>query len=414
MLNKYTFTLLAAGILTSSAVLAKISNDHIVIAPHCLIENLNMANNTIAKEKQFALLKVNAAGINKLIAAKHQQLYPCGGFMDVTHEYQANVNAKQFIKSHTVFTDTESMKQHTEYSIKYETQVNQLLKQLNPQAMWGNLKTLTEFKDRYANSTYGVKAAEWIKSQVETMAKNSGHNDVTVSIVSTGNATSPDYKQPSVVAKIGTSTKSGVVIGAHMDTLNSSLDDSNDMNLSVKPGADDDGSGSAVVLEIARTLLQSGMTFDKPIYLVWYAAEEEGLVGSRYVVADFVKNKTPVTGVMQFDMTGFAYQNEPTMYVMDGSRDGIDKNLTAFVETLIKTYPKQPVKHSQCGYACSDQASWKSKGFASAIAAEAAFENTNPAMHSSQDTMDKLSLSHMTDYAKLGVAFAVELADPVA
>ncbi len=45
--------------------------------------------------------------------------------------------------------------------------------------------------------------------------------------------------------------------------------------------------------------------------------------------------------------------------------------------------------------------------------AEAKFENSNPYIHSSQDTMEKLSLEHMTDYAKLGVAFVTELAEPV-
>jgi leucyl aminopeptidase len=34
-------------------------------------------------------------------------------------------------------------------------------------------------------------------------------------------------------------------------------------------------------------------------------------------------------------------------------------------------------------------------------------------MHSSADTIEKLSLKHMTDYAKLAVAFATELAEPI-
>lgn len=71
------------------------------------------------------------------------------------------------------------------------------------------------------------------------------------------------------------------------------------------------------------------------------------------------------------------------------------------------------MKHSRCGYACSDHASWTNGGFAATIPAEAAYENTNPDLHTSQDTMDNLSLDHMTDYAKLAVAAAVELAEPV-
>ena len=345
MHNKSALILFAAGILSTSAALAQSLDKHMVIAPECLIKNLNMSEQVIASTNHFSLLNVNASGIDQLIAAKHHQTKPCGGFVDVTNEFNPKMNAIEFLSRHTRFTETSLMKNKTEYSIKYQPQVNQLLLQLNPQSMWANLTTLTEFKDRYANSDYGVKAAEWIKTQVETMAKNTGHTDVTVYLVPTGkDPKKPDYKQSSVVVKIGTSTKPAVVIGAHMDTLNSSIntdadEENTDDALSVKPGADDDGSGSAVVLEVARTLLTSGMKFDKPIYLVWYSAEEEGLVGSKYVVSDFVTKKIPVTAVMQFDMTGFAYKNEPTMWVMDGTRDGVDKDLTAYVETLIKTYP---------------------------------------------------------------------------
>lgn len=38
---------------------------------------------------------------------------------------------------------------------------------------------------------------------------------------------------------------------------------------------------------------------------------------------------------------------------------------------------------------------------------------SNPFVHSPWDTLDKLSLTHMTDYAKLAIAFAVELGEPM-
>jgi leucyl aminopeptidase len=176
-----------------------------------------------------------------------------------------------------------------------------------------------------------------------------------------------------------------------------------------KPGADDDGSGSVTVMETANTILASDLTFKKPLYFMWYAAEEEGLVGSGYVVSEFKKKHIPVDAVLHFDLTGYAYQNESTMWLID---DYVNKNLVNFLDKLITTYVKQPVKHTQCGYACSDHATWTKNGYAAAIPAEAAYENTNPSIHSTNDSMDKLSLSHMSDYLKLATAFAVELAEP--
>ena len=160
----------------------------------------------------------------------------------------------------------------------------------------------------------------------------------------------------------------------------------------------------------AKTLLASNMQFKRPIYFIWYSAEEEGLVGSQYVVAAFKKQNIPVAQVLHMDMTGYANKNDPTLWLI---KDYTNADLTSYLETLIKTYVKQPVKYTACGYACSDHATWTQNGFQSAFAFESEFGKDDPYIHTAQDTMSVLSLSHMTDYAKLATAFMVELAEPV-
>ncbi|VVC76742.1 Bacterial leucyl aminopeptidase [Aquicella siphonis] len=385
---------------------AQTGSQHIIVAPQCLLQTMQGDYKTLSSQDSLSLLAVDEAGINQLIRAKHQQKKLCGGFMDVTRAWQthkikglsAASTAAAFLKTYSGTTHSTLAAKNVNYTIQHEEQVQQLFKQINPQNMLDYLTTLTGFQDRYANSEHGVKAAGWIKSQVETIAEENHRDDVNVYTIATGTR----YKQPSVIAKVGTSTGPGVVIGAHMDTLNGSF--------SKKPGADDDGSGSATVLETVRTLLSSGMRFKKPLYFIWYAAEEEGLVGSDFVVAEFKKNNIPVEAVLHFDLTGYAYRNEPTMWLID---DYVNKTLVDFLGNLISNYVKQPVKHTRCGYACSDHASWTQNGYAAAIPAEAAYENSNPDIHTTRDTMDKLSVSHMTDYLKLATAFAVEAAEPV-
>ncbi|RDI39211.1 M20/M25/M40 family metallo-hydrolase [Aquicella lusitana] len=378
---------------------------HVIVAPPCLIKNINTDYKILSSTKQLVLIETDAAGVQQLMATKHQHKSLCGGFMDVTQDWHmsntkirsSGKEAKSFLLNYE--TPHASIAQNQKaYSIQYSQQVNQLLTQINPQNMWNNLTQLTNtFQNRNANTDYGLQAANWIKAQVETMASETGHDDVTIYTVATGK-----YKQPSVVAKVGNGTGPGIVIGGHMDTIV--------FGSNTQPGADDDGSGTVTVLETARTVLFSGLHFKKPIYFIWYAAEEQGMIGSYNVVADFKSKNIPVEAVIQFDLTGFAYQNEPTMWLMD---DYVNANLTSFLEQLITTYVKQPVKHSRCGYACSDHARWYNKGYATALPAEAAYENSNPSIHSTSDTMEKLSLNHMTDYAKLAVAFAVEMAEPV-
>jgi leucyl aminopeptidase len=400
MLNKPLIAL-SIGLLSSISIAVQATpatDKHVVVAPQCLSKSLTTPYKTLSKKDQLALIEVNNAGIDQLITAKHDAKTPCGGFMDVTHEWKGK-NAAEFLsnyapKAHPLLNG----KNARVYGINYQAQVNALIDKITPEDMWNDLTTLSGFKDRYANSDNGVKAANWLKTQIETMAKDNGRTDVTAYLVATGS-----YKQPSVVVKIGDSNEPGVVVGGHMDTLGSSYEN--------KPGADDDGSGTVSVLGVARTLLTSGMHFSKPIYIIWYAAEEEGLVGSQYVVKDFIKKKIAVSDVIQLDMTGYEYKNDPTIWLIN---DHVNKPLTSYLEKLVTTYVKQPVKYTTCGYACSDHASWDNAGIAASFPFESSFGNDDPYVHTARDTMEKLSLNHITDYAKLGTAFVVELAQPVA
>lgn len=367
---------------------------HYIVAPHCLTAQASITN-TIASNKTLDLFKASSGDIEKLNEVKHVSSKPCGGFVNVTKAWQHNTkSAADFLSDYS--KPARKSRMHHSYTIKYQKKVHALLNQLNPDLMWNNLGTFSSSRDRYADSDLGVAAANWLKVQVQSYADAAHRDDVSMRFVDTYR-----YQQPSLVVKVGKGNGPGIVIGAHMDTTSSAW--------SRKPGADDDGSGSMTVLETARTIIASGTTFKKPIYFIWYAAEEEGLVGSDDVVKNFQDNKTGVEAVLHFDMTGYAHHNEPTIWLMD---DNTNAELNTFMEQLIKTYTAQPVKYTRCGYGCSDHASWDREGFPATIAAEARFEDTNPVMHSSNDTMDKLSLAHMTDYAKIATAFAVELAEP--
>lgn len=318
------------------------------------------------------------------------------------------------------------------YRIQYRDEVNLLLKQINLKFILDYLSQLTSFPDRSSQTNYGVKAASWIKSQIDLMANKSGRQDISTYEIEI-NGTDEDgkpiqFKQPSVVTKIGSSTEPAIVIGAHFDTYPKyDLETSkqackiiNDPkmqkecvdNMSAsKPGADDDGSGSAVILEIARTLINSGIQFNKPIYLVWYAAEEDGLFGSQSVVADFQKRNVPIAAVLQLDQVGFSYQNDPTMWLVTNY---VDKDLTVYLATLINEYVKQPIKYTESKAPASDNYSWYTKGIPVSFPFEAEMKlgKGNIFVHTHKDTIDKLSLDHVIDYAKLALAFAVELSAP--
>ncbi|MFF9195539.1 M28 family metallopeptidase [Streptomyces sp. NPDC014779] len=99
-----------------------------------------------------------------------------------------------------------------------------------------------------------------------------------------------------------------VMSGSHLDSVTSG------------PGINDNGSGSAAILENALAVSRAQLQPTKHLRFAWWGAEELGLVGSKYYV-----NNTPSTerskikAYLNFDMIGspnpgyFVYDDDPTI-----------------------------------------------------------------------------------------------------
>lgn len=362
-----------------------------LIAPYCLTNNLTLSHQVKASDSKLSLITVDRDDVEKLTLIAHKR--HCGGFIDVSDKVSKLSKSKR--THHSLLSEYVTSKKQfikEDYQISHKERVNKLLNNVESTNIWHTLETLTHFEDRSASTSNGVKAAHWLKENFDKMAKAANRTDVNSYYVDTG-----WYDQPSVVTVIGKDIKAdAVVLGAHMDTLSYA-----------KPGADDDGSGSSSLVETARVLLNSAEQFNHPIYVIWYAAEERGLVGSQHVVRDFVEKDIPVKAVLQFDMTGYRYHDKDKIWMIS---DNVNRPLSEFVAKLVETYTGVDVGWTQCGYSCSDHAAWTQEGFKSAFPFEAKFGEEDPYIHTGNDKMEYVSLDHMTNFAKVGVAFAVELA----
>jgi leucyl aminopeptidase len=70
------------------------------------------------------------------------------------------------------------------------------------------------------------------------------------------------------------------------------------------PGADDDGSGTVTLLSAFRGLANSGFKPEKTVEFHWYAAEEDGLLGSRDVAMSYKKRDAEVAAMVQVNKNG--------------------------------------------------------------------------------------------------------------
>lgn len=395
LLSKKLGALTVAGLLFSTQVMADdlepLHHEQLIV-PHCLQENIEVGFNVIASDEKFSLLEVASKDLDAI--ARTAESKRCGKFINVSQKMRAKTKPKSLLAQ---YTHKKRLLNAGSFEIKHPAEVEALLPRVNSANIWQTLIHMTDtYDNRSATTDYGLYTAHWLKEQFEAMAKAYQRNDVATYFVETGYW----YKQPSVVTVIGKDIKAdAVVLGAHMDTLSGKM-----------PGAGDDASGSSSLMETARVLLSSKKPLKHPVYIIWYAAEERGLVGSQYVVSDFQKKRIPVKAAIQFDMTGFRNDaNDNTIWVYTDS-GATHPGLSAFVEDLLKTYVKVKISHSQCGYGCSDHVSWSNAGVPAAFPCETDFPHHNPNIHTANDRKEYLNLEHMTNFSKLGVAFAVELA----
>ncbi|WP_020672896.1 M28 family metallopeptidase [Amycolatopsis nigrescens] len=84
-----------------------------------------------------------------------------------------------------------------------------------------------------------------------------------------------------------------IMAGGHLDSVNAG------------PGINDNGTGSAGLLEVALTVAKDQVQTSKHLRFGWWGAEELGLIGSTYYVNSLTSaEKSVLKGYLNFDMTG--------------------------------------------------------------------------------------------------------------
>ena len=190
-----------------------------------------------------------------------------------------------------------------------------------------------------------------------------------------------------------------IVLGGHIDSTTSFFSKK-------APGADDNASGSSVILEALRGIVFSDYKPQKTLEFFWYAGEENGLLGSKEIAADYNTQNKDVEAVMQLDMVLFPGNGD----VIGLTTDYTNVELTKVVEDLTSIYVGSPVERFTCGYGCSDHASWHNNGFKTVFPFESTFRRSNKNIHTERDVIDsRSSVEHALKFAKIAVAFLIEM-----
>ena len=197
-----------------------------------------------------------------------------------------------------------------------------------------------------------------------------------------------------VLAWLPGQTDEYVIIGAHYDHLGRGNFDSLAPSQigQIHPGADDNASGTAGVLELARLLAPQRGQLKRSILFMDFAGEELGLLGS----AEWVKNPTrplaKAVAMLNMDMIGRIKDDK--VYI---GGVGTGSTFKAVLEQAQKDTPFK-IEYSAGGYSSSDHTSFVAKK----IPVLFFFSGLHSDYHKPSDTWDKINAPSAARLARSG------------
>lgn len=201
-----------------------------------------------------------------------------------------------------------------------------------------------------------------------------------------------------------------ILTGAHLDSRN---ENRNEDTTGPSPGADDNGSGSAIQLEMARVIAENKLQFLHSMRIMWFCGEEQGLLGSRALAIRYRQAGDDIIGMFNMDMIGYTDpEGRVTMSFMTGSASAeLSSEIAAFASIYT---PELPTANSTV--CCSDQQSFHLEGFRAA----GIFETPTPGViypeyHTIRDTVNNglLNFDQIHIFGKALFSAILEYATPI-
>lgn len=213
----------------------------------------------------------------------------------------------------------------SQITIVRDADISKMVKEVSPDSLRSYINSLVSFGTRntlstQASKTRGIGAARvWVLHKFNQFAL--GSNGRLSAFIDT-TTLQPDKRRidtpillGNVVATLkGTdpNDKRIFIISGHLDNMRSSVMD----RVGDAPGANDDGSGTAAVLECAR--IMSSRSFPATIIFVAVSGEEQGLLGAQFMAGKARRDSINIEAVLNNDIMGSNNSSETN--IIDNTR----------------------------------------------------------------------------------------------
>lgn len=210
------------------------------------------------------------------------------------------------------------------------------------------------------------------------------------------------YETFSTTGKNVIATKQGMfdsqryfVVCAHYDDMPSGT---------TAPGADDNASGTATVLELARVF--SRYNFNYTIKFICFDEEEQGLIGSNYYATQARNRNDSIIGVINLDMTAYDANNDGMVDVHSNSVANTSQIANEWINNIYQ-YSISLTPRTVASQPYSDHYSFQQKNYGAILVIEYDLE-FNPRYHTVNDRFQYLNMNYAHKIAQVTAATAAE------
>ena len=284
-------------------------------------------------------------------------------------------------------------------------EIRAMMDSVSVDSIKGKIEHLCSYWNRRFDSRHIWEVQDWLVGYYNSL----GVDTVMLHDFKVNKPGFPEETADNILAvQWGTKTPQELVVcGAHYDSWN---DDGADPDTIRSPGADDNASGVAGILETARIL--SHYTFDRTIIYGNWCAEEIGLVGSAAYAHDMAEQGMDIVGYFNLDMTGYLEEGTDIhVHLMFTTRDSL---IGRYVFNFSHVYfPEMPIRQNWLAWGDSDYSSFNRNGYPAVHPFEDVHASS-PFIHSRQDVLG-LSVNNLDQskrFTELNLGLVATLAGP--
>lgn len=193
---------------------------------------------------------------------------------------------------------------------------------------------------------------------------------------------------PNIVASLPGEFSEWVVAGAHYDSRTVNVTSPTDL----APGADDNASGVAAMIELAAAIKNLTTIASRGVRICFFSGEEQGLFGSKALAEKWSNAGDNIVGMINADMLGYQATDTVTLGFKDTN---VTPELVELAKALTAMYvPSLPT--ADTASCCSDYLAFYQAGFPAIGYFESPLNaEAYPAYHTSEDFIQYVNFAQL-------------------